>query len=315
MRWPFQMAEVGEGAPGGAGAGTPPAGEASTGDAPGLLNWRGVYLPEAEQRDSFFTQFNDVGALAKTAKSQAEMLGRGLFLPREDATPEQRAEAMNKVYDRMGRPKDVTSYALPEIALPNEGTFDPQFVQQTKEFAYANGLNQDQYTALLQLSAKTLQDGHNLMEARKVQGEAEGKTALGRRFGGSAQRLQQEALAFWDHFGRGAYGGEEGMAAREAIEAATLPDGTRLIHNPAFVYSLSNAWQTVGEGELFESQLYQPGTSTKETMEQRNLEFAAKHNDGTITADEQKEWNRLAQQLDNARTREAERGVRRRQVA
>ena len=284
-------------------------------DTPGLLNWRSAYLPEADQRDSFFAQFNDVGALAKTAKSQAEMLGRGLFLPREDATPEQRAEAMNKVYDRMGRPKDTASYALPEIALPNEGTFDPQFVQQTKEFAYANGLNQDQYNALLRLSAQTLSDGHNLMEARKVQGEAEGKTALGKRFGGSAQRLQQEALAFWDHFGHGAFGGDEGMAAREVIEAATLPDGTRLIHNPAFVYSLSNAWQTVGEGELFESQLYQPGTSTVATMETRNLELAGKSNDGTITAAERTEWNRLAQQLVNARERDAERGARRRQVA
>lgn len=324
QQWPLMMAEGGAEGTGSPGGATDPGAGASQGTALGgssaesagapgsLMDWRSTYLSEEQRRDGFFQQFADIPSLVKTAKSQAEMIGRGIFLPRDDAPPEAKVEAMQKIYDRLGRPKDSRGYALPEgIELPGGAQLDDGFVQGLQEYAWQSGLNQDQYSALVQLSAQTLRNGHNLMEARKAQSYAEGLNALGKAFGAQAMPIQQKCVAFFEHFGQGAFGGDEGRTASEAIREATLPDGSLLINNPAIVYAFSRAFEHLGEGEFFQSEFYRAGISTSDTLSAREIELAEKANAGTITAAEKVERQRIAEQLVQMRQREAERGSRR----
>lgn len=287
---------------------TTPAPTAGEQAGQGLLDWRSM-LPQDLRSHSVIQQFPTTDAAARTLIAQQEMIGRGLYLPKDDADAQTKTEAMNKVYDRLGRPKDAASYAVPEVKLPNEATFEAEFLRKTQEYAYQHGLSQEQYEGLLALSGEVMHDGHNLMESRKAQSKTESLAALGRKFGASAGRLQQEAIGFWEQFGAGAFGGEEGRTAAQAFAEATLPDGSLLQYHPAIVNSFSQAYKQLGEGEFFDSQFFQPGVNTADTLKTRMDALTAKRHGEGLTPGEEQERQRIAQNMLQMRERDAARGT------
>jgi len=260
-----------------------------------LLDWRAT-LPEAIRTHTVLQQFPTTEAAAKTLVAQAEMIGRGLYLPREDADDAAKAEALDKVYARLGRPKDAASYAITPPALPEGMAWDPEMERQFREEAWAAGLSQQQVERLLAFEGRRAAQLGNLQAAAEARSYEEGQQALAREFGASAPRLLARARGFFEHFGRGAFGGEAGVKAWQAIADSGLAN------NPHVIAAFAQAFDRLGEGEFFDSEYYQAGASTLDTLRSRFDALTAKRYSPTgATPQEEAEWGRLAEQLDRAR--------------
>lgn len=275
-----------------------------------LFDWKGAYLGPEMQRDSFFDQFKDVGALAKTAKSQAEMIGRGIYLPRDTDAPEKQAEQWRTIHTKLGCPTDATGYLMPDdVQLPDGYEFQADFLSGLKAMAWEEGYTQKQFSAAVHRAAQSIRDGKNLQESQRAQSEINSRITLGKHFGAQATEMQQKAIALWDLAGDGAFGGGDGIKGREVVESATLPDGSPLLNHPLAVTLFAALLDRVGEGELYHTE-YHASADPMAAMQARNQELATKNNAGTLTSAEKQEWDRLAVQILNARERAQSQGRR-----
>lgn len=85
--------------------------------------------------------------LYKTFINSQRMIGRGIFLPDDKASPEERAAALDKVFARLGRPEKPDGYELPPL---REGqAWDDRVIAEFKHVAHRAGLTKDQVTAVL----------------------------------------------------------------------------------------------------------------------------------------------------------------------
>lgn len=308
MRWPLMMAESGEGgAQGGAAVAEAPASTGASRDASvetagqtgGLLDWR-TQLPENLRSADIIKQHPNSVAAAKTLVAQAEMIGRGLFLPTDAPDTPEYADKMSKVYAKLGRPDKADDYALPKIDgyTLEEGT--------EKEFrleAHAAGLSQAQVEKLIQFDARRLKALSNKYEGMAAKSEVDGRNKLMAEFGATTDTVMAQAQGFFTHFGAGAFGGEAGKQAWQAILDARLPDGSLLRNNPHLIASFAEAGKAIGEGEWYDSQHYQPGQNTEATLTTRQKDLTAKRHSGTITTAEAGELNAIFNQLVAARER------------
>lgn len=309
MRWPVLMAESGgEGGGSAAVADAPPASngisrEASldtAGQSGGLLDWR-TQLPENYRNADIIKQHQSPVAAAKTLIAQAEMIGRGIFLPTEAADTPEYAEKMGKIYARLGRPDAAKDYTLPTI----EGyTLDADTEKELRMEAHAAGLSQAQVERLIAFDARRAKAVTNRYEAMAAQSEIEGRNRLMAEFGAQTDAVMSQAQGFFTHFGAGAFGGDAGKQAWQAILEARGPDGALLKNNPYLIAAFAEAGRAIGEGEWYDSEHYQPGQNTEATLTARQKELTAKrHSPGGLTAEEWATLQNINQQLLNARER------------
>lgn len=134
-------------------------------------DWRSS-LPEDLKGEKSLESIKDVGSLAKSFINSQKMLGGRIPIPSKDASDEVKkefyekitampnvvklpdsqdlkdpkvAEEFNKVYDKLGRPKDATKYKLD---VPKDAPIDKNYLDIMKKAAYGAGLSQNQFKAL-----------------------------------------------------------------------------------------------------------------------------------------------------------------------
>lgn len=308
MRWPLMMAESGEGGSGGAAVTEAPAAATGTsrdasmetaGQTGGLLDWR-TQLPENLRRADIIQQHPNSVAAAKTLVAQAEMIGRGLFLPTDAPDTPEYADKMHKIYGKLGRPDTADAYILPKI---DGYSLDGDTEKALRAEAHAVDITQAQMDRLIQFDARRLKALTNKYEGMAAQSEIDGRNKLMAEFGAGTDEVMAQAQGFFTHFGAGAFGGEAGKQAWQAILDARLPDGALLRNNPALIAAFAEAGKAIGEGEWYDSQHYQPGQNTEATLTARQKDLTAKRHAGTITTAEAGELNNIFGQLVAARER------------
>jgi hypothetical protein len=308
MRWPVMMAETGGEGGGSAAVAEAPASNGvsreaqldTAGQSGGLLDWR-TRLPENLRNADIIKQHPTPEAAARTLQAQAEMIGRGIFLPTDAPDTPEYAEKMGKIYARLGRPDTADKYELPTI---DGYSLEPETEKEFRREAHMAGLSQAQVEKLIQFDARRLKALSNRYEAMAAQSEIDGRNRLMAEFGASTDAVMSQAQGFFTHFGAGAFGGEAGKLAWQAILDARLPDGSLLRNNPHLIASFAEAGKAIGEGEWYDSQHYQPGQNTEATLTARQKELTAKrHSPEGLTAEEWGTLQQINQQLLNARER------------
>jgi hypothetical protein len=105
-------------------------------------------LPEDIRTDPVFRDIKDLEGLARGYKGQAALIGiprdRVLALPADPSD----AEAMGKVYDRLGRPEAPDKYVFQTEGLPEGVTVDDATMDWFRATAHKLGLSQGQAAAL-----------------------------------------------------------------------------------------------------------------------------------------------------------------------
>lgn len=318
MQWPLMMAEAGaEGGSGAAGdGGTPPSqASGSGGQADGagrtildeggsgnLLDWRSGFAENVRSAGIVQRHLTSEAA-AKTLIEQESMLGRALFLPKDDVGTEAHTAGMQKVYDKLGRPESSDKYTF----TPPEGrVMDGEIAGRWQKAFYAAGLSQPQVDAVMGEYWRTVSYAENIQEGREQDSYQSGRNALYAEFGANTEREIALAQRFVEHFGAGAFSGEAGGKLWDQIKEAKLANGERLINSPYMVATFAEVMRRVGEGEFIESSYYVPGGNTMATMETRQKELTAKrHAPGGLNEAEQSELLRLNNQIVAARERQS----------
>lgn len=134
------------GAPPSAGAGSPPAGG---GGAAGVDF--STYIP-ADIKDHPSLKSYDLkspdglGKVFKSLVSAQSMIGGEKFVIPKGANDN--PEVWNKVYEALGRPKDIAGYQLGEGVKPGETPQAKAMEEKFRKFAHENGMNQKQFQAV-----------------------------------------------------------------------------------------------------------------------------------------------------------------------
>lgn len=117
------------------------AGNGEGGGPPAPPEWLAT-APEEYQKDPHIAKYKTQEEFFKAEKSQRELLGRkGVILPTEKATPEERAA----FYNQLGRPEKPEGYklTLPE-KLPAGFSVTPEFQAKAAAMAHKWGMSQAQ---------------------------------------------------------------------------------------------------------------------------------------------------------------------------
>jgi hypothetical protein len=266
-----------------------------------LLDWRSG-LPDNLRAAPIIQQHPTQEGAAKTLVAQAEMIGRGLYLPREEPGTEAHTAGMQKIYDKLGRPESADKYTF---TRPEGRTMDAEIEGRLAKDFYAEGLTQKQVDGVMASYWRAVGYSENVQQGREQDSYQQGRNALYAEFGANTEREMTLAQRFVEHFGAGAFSGEAGGKAWEQIRESRLEDGSRLINSPYLVATFAEAMRRLGEGEFIESSFYQAGQNTMQTMEARQKELTAKrHSPGGVSADEAAELQRLNNQIVAARERQ-----------
>lgn len=285
---------------------TTPAPEATTTTPvrePSLLDWRHTLPPNL--REAPIIQRMDTMEKAALALVEREsMIGRGVYLPEDTADEATKAAAWDKVYARIGRPESPDKYTITVPEMPKYMEWDADLEKEWRAEAHAAGLSQQQVDKLMAFEGRRVARLSNRLEAAEAKRALDGEKALASEFGALAPEKLSKAQGFFEHFGRGAFAGESGRKAWEALQAAGLDN------DPHVIAAFASAMDELGEGKLFTSDYYQPGANTQDTMTARWTELGRKRLDGTATASEHEEWMRLNTQLARLRQEQQTRGRR-----
>jgi hypothetical protein len=318
-QFPLQMAEAGGEVAGGTGTGgTDEAGQGTgtqgtqdasllaSGDGSNLLDWR-TSLPDNLRSAPIITRHATMEAAAKSLVAQDELIGRGIFLPREEPGSEAHTAAMQKIYDKLGRPTTAKDYTL---TAPEGRTMDADVGERWKAAFHKAGLSQAQVDEVLGEYWRTVNFAENIHAGADARSYEEGRRALYAEFGASTDAMIGQARAFAEHFGAGAFGGQAGEKFWEELMQAKLPDGSMVRNSPHMMAVFAEAGKRLGEGEFLDSDYYKPGQNTLEVLSQRQKDLTAKRfSPEGLSSDEQSELLRINTQIVAARER-ASRGSR-----
>lgn len=241
-------------------------------------------------------------AAAKSLIAQDEMIGRGLFLPKEAPDTDEYRVGMQKVYEKLGRPANPDEYVL---KAPEGKTMDGEVASRwTKSFHQA-GLSQAQVDEVMSEYWRTVTYAEQVREGRDAESYREGRNKLFGEFGASTEQMIAQARNFFEHMGAGAFGGKAGEAAWQQLMDAKLPDGSAIKNSPEIIAAFAEAGKRLGEGEYLDSSYYVPGQNTMELMEARHKVLQDKRfSPQGLTQEEQAELMRVNTQILNARERQ-----------
>ena len=158
---------------------------------PLLKDWK-TTLPEELQSDKSLEDFDDVGKLARAFVDTKADNGRSIRIPGPDAstdvvdsfnakllesvpglmqTPDvDNAEAMNGLYDKLGRPKAPSDYATPE-GLPDSDLGRSMETQlgELKKSAYETGLSKKQFDAQAKAIVENFKSQVSVMDGKTAE--------------------------------------------------------------------------------------------------------------------------------------------------
>lgn len=258
-----------------------------------LLDWRSTF-PDNLRNAGIIKEHHTPESAAKTLVSQAEMIGRGIFIPKAEPGTEEHTAGMQKIYDRLGRPETADKY---EFTAPEGRQMDKEIQGRLAKDFYLSGLSQQQVSDVMAAYWRTVEYAENITAAREQESFQEGRNAIRAEFGANAEREMSLAQKFVNHFGAGAFSGKAGAQLWDQMREAKLADGSRLINSPYMVATFAEAMRKLGEGEFLDSGYYQPGQDTLATMNKRKDELTTKRHDRTITSDEDKELGAIFREL------------------
>jgi hypothetical protein len=222
------------------------------------LDWKAALLSAEHRDDPSLRDIRDVDSLAKGYIHQRRQLGSSIRIPGEAAPQEEWAA----FYTKLGRPKDAASYEYNEQHLPEGVKLHSDFETRLRELAHEYGLNNKQFQGLVGLSGQIVREADNLRAGQEEQERLDGVKELQRMFGPSANRMRQEATAFFEMLGRGLFSdGDTGPKLTQAIAESNLS------RNPAFIAAFSKAFRQMGEGDLLESELGDTTLMSRDTLE------------------------------------------------
>lgn len=307
-------ASAGERTAPGADAGAPSRADAvvEAGTRDSLLDWRSA-LPGTYQDASgkyqplrnapIIGRHTTIEAAAKSLIAQDEMIGRGLFLPKEAPDTDEYRTGMQKVYDKLGRPAKPEEYTF---TAPEGKNLDKDVESRWKAAFHQAGLSQAQANEVLAEYWRTVQYSEQVIAGREAESYREGRNKLFGEFGAATEQMIAQARAFFEHMGAGAFGGAAGQAAWQQLMDAKLPDGSAIKNSPEIIAAFAEAGKRLGEGEFLDSPYYQAGQSTMELMLTRHKVLQDKRfSPEGLTPDEQAEMLRINTQIVNARDRQA----------
>lgn len=286
-----QSAEPGQQASGPTGESTPTTLLSQQGNV--LLDWR-EGAPENLRTASIVQRLATREAAMQALVQQDQMLGRALFLPEETADATTKQTAMQKVYDKLGRPAKASEYVL---EAPEGKAWDKTISDRWQQAFYQHGLSQTQVDGIMGEYWRSVEAAEQIKAGREAESYSEGRNKLHAEFGASTEQIVGKARMAAEHFGKGAFSGNAGVAFWEELMQATLPDGSRLANSPHMIATLAAIGDRLGEGTWFDSDFYVPGQNTMETLTARSKELTTKRHAGTITQDEQAELMKINTQI------------------
>lgn len=143
---------------------------------------------------------DDPVALAKQAYELDRFAGNAVQVPKDDATPEERA----KFYERLGRPAEPTAYELaPPEDLPSDVPYDKAAADWFRGVAFENGLSQAQARQL-----------HDAFVKYSVDAFASGTDAVQESVQAIVARSDAELTAAWGPKDDTAFGENLELAGR-----------------------------------------------------------------------------------------------------
>lgn len=152
---------------------------------PSPSSWRDS-LPEDIKNHSAISQYEDVGALAKSYINAQSLIGKkGVIVPSEKASPED----WSNFYKQLGQP-DLEKF---EIKLPEGTELNPEVLNQFKDAAFKSGLLPKQAQGLLEWYTKFEKDTMATLQSQKQQSTAQEIDSLKKEWGDGFQK--QVALA------------------------------------------------------------------------------------------------------------------------
>jgi len=98
-------------------------------------------LPDELKNDKSIQKFPSVDKLAKSYVELERLLGKAMFLPEED-----KPEEWEKVYNRLGKPKDIQEYEE-----PSDVSLDDSMRTLFREVAHKSNLTKSQYKAFVKM--------------------------------------------------------------------------------------------------------------------------------------------------------------------
>lgn len=118
------------------------------------------------------SKFTSVEELAKGHHAQATLLGDSIRIPKDDATDEERSEAMGKVYSKLGVPASASEYTLDKPDdLPEGVNWDDAMAAEVKTLAHESHMTQGQLDAFVKF------DVQRTLARMTTAAEAQGKFA------------------------------------------------------------------------------------------------------------------------------------------
>ncbi|MGD9614938.1 MAG: hypothetical protein AB7H90_02945 [Alphaproteobacteria bacterium] len=178
-------------------------------------------LPADIRTDPVFRDIKDLEGLARGYQGQARLMGipkdRLLELPADPGN----AEAMGKVYDRLGRPEAPDRYAFKTDALPEGVTIDEPTMGWFRQTVHSLGLSQRQAAALFEAWNAHVGERVTGQQQQSAQAHEAAIGALKTEWGAAFDeklRVAKDALAH--------YGGDK--AAEIASRYGSDPDLARI---------------------------------------------------------------------------------------
>jgi hypothetical protein len=202
-------------------------------------NWN-QFIPDDLKDDLNFKPFEgkSVDEVLRSFVNAQRMIGADkVIVPAgKNDTPEVWAQ----VWDKLGRPKDVSGYAFTDPTLPEGMTMDTEFVDSFKKFAHENGLSQKQAAGLFDFYNKWAGEKFQAFQQSVQQGSQKAMEA-------AEQTLRKEFGAKYD---------DKVMLAKKVILTyGGTPEETksfieRFGNDPTVIKTLVRIGELVSENKL-----------------------------------------------------------------
>jgi hypothetical protein len=125
-------------------------------------------LPEDIRNEPSFAEIqkSDLPGVFKNLIDSQKTLGRAIILPDEKADEKTRAEKLNSVYEKLGRPKSHEEYDFKEVI--GENKIDPARLEKYQKVFHEAGLSNSQGARLLQVALEEASSAFNVEDTIKA---------------------------------------------------------------------------------------------------------------------------------------------------
>lgn len=146
------------------------------------IDWS-AHVPKGSEKVFESYKGKPIGDVLKSFADAQSLIGGSIRLPKADASPEDRAKAMEDIYNKIGRPETPDKYDLGEMpTLPESMAWDDKKLAEYKAYAHKQGYTNEQAAAGLKFYAE--QVSGIVPDNTKV--AAESKQALLEHYGNEA---------------------------------------------------------------------------------------------------------------------------------